>query len=115
MCGGLKGKMRAASIDSVIASSPRTPSMADPLLTFDVSDRIATITLQRPEKLNALNDAAMEALSAAITDAPERADVGAVLLTGSGRAFVAAAAISALVDQSPAEGKAHAARRPRTC
>src|SRR5258708_40147678 len=114
MCGGLKGKMRAASIDSVIASSPRTPSMADPLLTFDVSDRIATITLQRPEKLNALNDAVMEALAAAITEARGRADVGAVLLTGAGRAFVAGADISELVDQSAAGGKGRAGTGQRT-
>ncbi|HEX9484329.1 MAG TPA: enoyl-CoA hydratase-related protein, partial [Gemmatimonadaceae bacterium] len=88
--------------------------MADSLLTFDVSDRIATITLQRPEKLNALNDAVMEALAAAITEARERADVGAVLLTGAGRAFVAGADISELVDQSAAEGKARAERGQRT-
>lgn len=88
--------------------------MADPLLTFDVSDRIATITLQRPEKLNALNDAVMDALAAAITDARERDDVGAVLLTGAGRAFVAGADISELVDQGAAAGKVRAERGQRT-
>src|SRR5258708_4003115 len=43
---------------------PCTPSMADSLLTFDVSDRIATITLQRPETLTARHDAVMAALAA---------------------------------------------------
>ncbi|MEP6732372.1 MAG: enoyl-CoA hydratase-related protein [bacterium] len=84
------------------------------LLTFEVVDRIATITVNRPDKLNALNDATMSELGRAITEAVERDDVGAVLLTGAGRAFVAGADISELVDQSAVEGKARAERGQRT-
>jgi len=87
--------------------------MAYELLTFDVADRIATITVNRPDKLNALNDAVMDELRTAIAEARRRHDVGAVLLTGAGRAFVAGADISELVDQSAIEGKARAQRGPR--
>ena len=88
--------------------------MAYELLTFDVADRIATITINRPDKLNALNDALMFELAAAIGDARERDEVGAVLLTGGGRAFVAGADIGELVDQTATEGKARAERGQRT-
>ncbi|MEO6526891.1 MAG: enoyl-CoA hydratase-related protein [Gemmatimonadaceae bacterium] len=88
--------------------------MAYELLTFQVADRIATITVDRAEKLNALNDALMAELSLAIDEAVRRPDVGAVLLTGAGRAFVAGADIGELVDQTATEGKARAERGQRT-
>ena len=88
--------------------------MAYELLTFQVADRIATITVDRPEKLNALNDALMAELGLAIDEAVRRTDVGAVLLTGAGRAFVAGADIGELADQTATEGKARAERGQRT-
>ena len=84
------------------------------LLTFQVAERIATITVNRPDKLNALNDALMRELGTAIDEAVTRDDVGAVLLTGAGRAFVAGADIAELVDQSAVEGKGRAERGQRT-
>jgi enoyl-CoA hydratase len=88
--------------------------MAYELLTFQVADRIATITVNRPDKLNALNDALMAELSLAIDEAVRRADVRGVLLTGAGRAFVAGADIAELADQTAVEGKARAERGQRT-
>jgi enoyl-CoA hydratase len=79
-----------------------------------VADRIATITVNRPDKLNALNDALMGELGQAIDEAVARPDVGAVLLTGAGRAFVAGADIGELVTQTAVEGKARAERGQRT-
>lgn len=87
--------------------------MAYELLTFDVADRIATITVNRPDKLNALNDAVMDELRTAIAEARRRSDVGGVLLTGAGRAFVAGADIAELADQRAVEGKARAQRGQR--
>jgi enoyl-CoA hydratase len=75
-------------------------------LTFEVADRIATITVSRPEKLNALNAATIAELGRAIDEARDRGDVGAVLLTGAGRAFVAGADIGELVNQTAAGAKA---------
>lgn len=79
-------------------------------LTFDVADRIATITVNRPDKLNALNDATIAELGVAIDEARGREDVGGVLLTGTGRAFVAGADISELESQAPLD----ATQRART-
>lgn len=84
------------------------------LLTFDVTDRIATITINRPDKLNALNDALVLELDAAIDEAARRDDVGAVLLTGAGRAFVAGADITELKGQGAVDGKARSERGQRT-
>ena len=83
------------------------------LLTFEVADRIATITVNRPDKLNALNDALMRELGVAIDEARDRDDVGAVLLTGAGRAFVAGADLAELADPNAPEGKARAERGQR--
>jgi enoyl-CoA hydratase len=88
--------------------------MAYELLTFDVADRIATVTVNRPDKLNALNDALMAELGRAIDEAVGREDVGGVLLTGAGRAFVAGADIAELAGQNAIEGKARAERGQRT-
>jgi enoyl-CoA hydratase len=79
--------------------------MSYQFLTFDVADRIATITVNRPDKLNALNDATIAELGLAIDEALTRADVGGVLLTGAGRAFIAGADISELQSQSPLEAQ----------
>jgi enoyl-CoA hydratase len=83
--------------------------MSYQFLTFTVADRIATITVNRPDKLNALNDATIAELGVAIDEARSRADVGGVLLTGAGRAFIAGADISELESQAPLE----ATRRAR--
>ena len=89
------------------------PEMDYELLTFQVADRVATITVNRPDKLNALNDALMRELGLAMDEARSREDVGAVLVTGAGRAFVAGADIGELAGQSAAEGKARAERGQR--
>jgi enoyl-CoA hydratase len=82
--------------------------MAYQFLTFDVADRIATITVNRPDKLNALNDATIAELGVAIDAAIAREDVAGVLLTGAGRAFVAGADIAELESQSPLEAQRRA-------
>ena len=77
-------------------------------LTFATVDRVATITVNRPDKLNALNDATLAELEGAIDEARQRDDVGGVILTGAGRAFVAGADISELARQTPLEAKQRA-------
>ncbi len=71
-------------------------------LLLAVSDRIATVTINRPKSLNALNPATMRELSAVFGDLAGREDAGVVLLTGSGeKAFVAGADISEMRDFTP--------------
>ena len=66
-------------------------------LLVDVSERIATVTFNRPKSLNALNPATVRELGAAMEELSARPDVGAVLLTGAGeKAFVAGADISVM-------------------
>ncbi len=84
--------------------------MAYALLTFQVADRIATITANRPDKLNALNDALMAELGLAIAEAGRRDDVGGILLTGAGRSFVAGADIGEMVNENALAMKARAQR-----
>jgi len=84
--------------------------MAYEFLTFDVADRIATITVNRPDKLNALNDATILELGRAIDEARSRDDVAGVILTGAGRAFVAGADISQLASQTPVSARERARR-----
>jgi enoyl-CoA hydratase len=79
-------------------------------LVLAVADRIATITVNRPDKLNALDDATIGELGRAIDEARSRDDVAGVLLTGAGRAFVAGADISELSTQSAFEAKERARR-----
>lgn len=64
------------------------------LTPHDVTDGIATITLNRPEKLNAINYALADALMAVLDTLESDTTVGAVILTGTGdRAFSAGADI----------------------
>ncbi|HEX5436236.1 MAG TPA: enoyl-CoA hydratase-related protein [Gemmatimonadaceae bacterium] len=75
-------------------------------LTFAVRERIATITVNRPDKLNALNDATITELGEAIDAVAERDDVGGAIVTGAGpKAFVAGADIEELATQGPLDGK----------
>lgn len=78
-------------------------------LTFDVRDRIATITINRPDKLNALNDATIAELDEAIAEVIRRTDVGGAIVTGTGaKAFVAGADIAELSTQGSLDGRTRA-------
>ena len=91
------------------------------LLTLEVADRVATLTVNRPDKLNALNDSTIAELGHAIDQIRVDDAIGGVILTGAGRAFVAGADISELSGQTPVLGKARARagqdvfRRFETC
>ena len=67
--------------------------MSDVLL-YDVSGGIATITLNRPDSLNALNEEISLALQKAIADAAGDREVRCVVITGAGRAFTSGADLS---------------------
>ncbi|HEX5581104.1 MAG TPA: enoyl-CoA hydratase-related protein, partial [Gemmatimonadaceae bacterium] len=72
--------------------------------------RIATITVNRPDKLNALNSETIGELGEVIEQVRADDAVGGVILTGAGRAFVAGADISEMADQTPMEAKRRALR-----
>lgn len=58
-------------------------------IRYEVSDRIATITLNRPERLNAIDERMPGEIRAAVEWADEDPEVHVVILTGAGRAFCA--------------------------
>ncbi|MDO9242434.1 MAG: enoyl-CoA hydratase [Rhodocyclaceae bacterium] len=64
----------------------------------EVRDHVGLITLNRPQAMNALNDALMDELAAAL-DAFEADDgIGCIVITGSAKAFAAGADIAAMKD-----------------
>jgi len=71
--------------------------MSDELL-FDVGDGIATLTLNRPERLNAMSGPMLDALLARLVQVADDGDVGCVILTGSGRAFCAGGDVKAMAE-----------------
>jgi enoyl-CoA hydratase len=79
-------------------------------IELSVVDRVATLTVNRPDKLNALNAATIGELGDAIDEIRQRDDIGGAILTGAGRAFVAGADISELAAQTPMQAKQRALR-----
>ena len=63
---------------------------------FAVAERIATITLNRPERLNAMNQQMKEDLRAAWTIVKEDPDIWCAIVTGEGRAFSSGADVETL-------------------
>ena len=83
-------------------------------LLVDTREGIAVVTVNRPDKLNALDDRTVEELDAAFAALGGEASVGGVILTGAGeKAFVAGADIRELARQSPVEGKERSIRGQR--
>ncbi|MEW6186703.1 MAG: enoyl-CoA hydratase/isomerase family protein [Thermodesulfobacteriota bacterium] len=58
-------------------------------ILFEIKDRVATLTLNRPDKLNALNEPLLAEFDAALKEAEEDNDVSILILKGEGRAFCA--------------------------
>ncbi len=58
-------------------------------IAFDVTDRVARITLNRPEKRNALSGRMLQEIHEALLEADDRIDVNVILLRGEGRDFCA--------------------------
>jgi enoyl-CoA hydratase len=74
------------------------------------ADNVRTITINRPDQLNALNRDTIAELDRALTEADADKSVRVVIITGSGaKAFVAGADIKEFADFSVADGKALAA------
>jgi enoyl-CoA hydratase len=70
------------------------------VILTDVADRVAVVTLNRPEARNALNPELTAALPAAITACDARDDVDAIVLTGADPAFCAGVDLKSLSNDS---------------
>ena len=56
-------------------------------ITYSVADHVAQLTLNRPERLNALHAGALQEINAAMDQAEADADVRVIVVSGAGRAF----------------------------
>ena len=74
--------------------------MAYKTIVHDIEDHIATIRLNRPDAMNALNSELMGELASAIRDAGANDKVRCVILTGSEKAFAAGADITEMAGKS---------------
>jgi enoyl-CoA hydratase len=80
--------------------------MSEAPVSITTRDGIRTLTVQRPEKLNALNRQTLESLDAAFADAAKADEVRVVVLTGAGpKAFVAGADIAEMNGLTPVQGR----------
>jgi enoyl-CoA hydratase len=69
-------------------------------ILVETRDRVGLVTLNRPKALNALNDALMDELGAALRKFDADDGIGAIVITGSEKAFAAGADIAAMKDWS---------------
>ena len=89
--------------------------MAYESLLFEVRDAIAFITINRPDKLNALNDRVVAELADAAGRIAADETIRGAIITGAGqKAFAAGADISELAGQGPFDGKARALKGQET-
>jgi len=83
-------------------------------LLVETRDDVTIVTINRPDKLNALNDRTVEELEAAFTALGADPATRGVILTGAGeKAFVAGADIAELATQSPVDGRERSLRGQR--
>jgi (methylthio)acryloyl-CoA hydratase len=76
--------------------------MGDPLVVYSLEGEVALIRLNRPEKRNAISDAVIEALAAAVARA--NVEAGAAVIHGAGAHFSAGLDIAEHAEKSPIEG-----------
>ena len=72
------------------------------LVLVEVEDRVATVTLNRPEARNAISGELHRELDAAIEELDGREDVGCVVLTGADPAFCAGMDLKSLATEQRA-------------
>ena len=73
------------------------------LVDVVVEDEVATVRLNRPEAMNALNETLVAQLGAALDELNAREDVSTIILEGAGKAFVAGADVKFFVDKIRAD------------
>ncbi|HBI83221.1 MAG TPA: enoyl-CoA hydratase [Alcaligenaceae bacterium] len=74
--------------------------MSESLILIETRGRVGLLTLNRPKALNALNDALMDELGAALLAFDADENIGCIVITGSEKAFAAGADIGAMKDWS---------------
>jgi len=83
-------------------------------LKTDVADGIATVTISRPQALNALNSRFFQEMDALIAEIAHRDDVRVLIITGDGKAFVAGADIAEMVSMTQDQAREFSKRGQKT-
>ncbi len=83
--------------------SPAAAPVDAPPVLVAREGRVGVLTLNRPARLNALDDALMDALGAALLAFDADEGIGAIVVTGGPKAFAAGADIAAMVDWTYAD------------
>jgi enoyl-CoA hydratase/carnithine racemase len=71
-------------------------------ITLDIAERIATISLNRPERLNALSEAMRTELHTAVVDCGANDDVRVIVITGTGRGFCSGGDVKTMNERNEA-------------
>src|SRR3981189_130927 len=71
-------------------------------LLYETKDHVATLTLNRPDRLNALGGTLREDLTAGLTHAIDDPDVRVIVITGAGKGFCAGGDVKAMQDANQA-------------
>jgi len=74
--------------------------LEDPILIVEREGRVGVVMLNRPKVLNALNEALMDGLDAALLELDAEDAIGSIVIAGSPRAFAAGGDILAKADWS---------------
>jgi enoyl-CoA hydratase len=75
------------------------------ILKTDVSQGLATVTISRPEALNALNTRFFQEMDSLLSEMSSRREVKVLIITGEGKAFAAGADIAEMVQKTQDEGR----------
>ncbi|MGQ3672919.1 enoyl-CoA hydratase [Xanthobacter sp. TB0136] len=86
-----------------MSKTPETQSQSEDIVLVEREGRVAIVRLNRPKALNALNLAVMTEMSKVITALDSDVDVGAIVITGSEKAFAAGADIKEMAERSSVE------------
>jgi len=74
------------------------------ILKLEIQNGIATVTINRPQAMNALNSRFFAEMNELLTELENRKDIKVMILTGEGKAFAAGADIAEMADMNSEQG-----------
>ena len=81
--------------------------MTDDIIQLNITDELATISLNRPNQLNALNFSMLQAIDSALDTVESRRDIRGIIFAGEGRSFAAGADVGELRELDESQMLAH--------
>ena len=88
--------------------------MSYEILKMEVAEAVATVTISRPQAMNALNTGFFREMDGLVAEIAGRADIKVVIITGEGKAFAAGADIAEMVSKTQADARAFSKVGQRT-